>query len=85
MLDTTLEWQQLIETSPAAQSVIQGSENYTIVFNQDGIYNAKADCTMLSGAYEVNGSDLTLLPGPATPAECGPESPTISTSAFWDR
>jgi heat shock protein HslJ len=74
ILDTAWEWQQLIETQPAAQSVILDSENYTIVFNQDGIYNAKADCNMLSGGYEVDGSKLTLLPGPATLAECGPDS-----------
>lgn len=74
MLDTTWEWQQLIETQPAAQSVILNSENYTIVFNQDGIYNAKADCNMLSGGYEVDGSNLSLLPGPTTLAECGPDS-----------
>ena len=74
ILDTTWEWQQLVETSPAAQSVILDSEIYTIVFNQDGIYNAKADCNMLSGSYEVNGSNLTLLPGPSTLAECGPGS-----------
>ena len=74
MLDTTWEWQQLTETSPAAQSVVPDSENYTIIFNQDGIYNAKADCNMLSGGYEVSGSSLTLLPGPSTLAECGPDS-----------
>ena len=77
MLDTTWEWQQLIETQPAAQSVILNSENYTIVFNQDGLYNAKADCNMLSGGYEVDGSNLTLLPGPTTLAECGPDSSYI--------
>ena len=74
LLDNTWEWQQLIETQPTAQSVILNSENYTIVFNQDGIYNAKADCNMLSGGYEVDGSNLSLLPGPTTLAECGPDS-----------
>lgn len=29
---------------------------------------------MLSGSYEVNGNSLTLLPGPSTLAECGPDS-----------
>ena len=29
---------------------------------------------MLSGGYEVDGSNLTLLPGPTTLAECGPDS-----------
>lgn len=74
MLDNTWEWQQLIETSPAAQSVILNSENYTIVFNQDGIYNARADCNMLSGDYEIAGDNLTLLPGPSTLVACGPGS-----------
>lgn len=74
LFDTTWEWQQLIETAPAAQSVVPDPENYTIVFNQDGIYNAKADCNMLSGAYEIEGNSITLLPGPSTLAECGPDS-----------
>ena len=76
MLDTTWEWQQLIETAPAAQSVVADSENYTIVFNADDLYNVKADCNMLSGGYEVSGSSLTLLPGPSTMAMCPPEAPT---------
>jgi heat shock protein HslJ len=74
MLNTTWEWQQLVETEPAAQSVVPDSENYTIVFTPDDIYNAKADCNMLSGGYETSGDSLTLLPGPSTLVECGPES-----------
>ena len=74
MLDTTWEWQQLNETAPAAQSVVADSENYTIVFNADNLYNVKADCNMLSGGYEISGSSLTLLPGPSTMAMCPPES-----------
>ena len=74
MLDTTWEWQQLIETAPAAQSVVADSENYTIVFTKDDLYNVKADCNMLSGEYQVSGSSLTLLPGLSTMAMCPPES-----------
>lgn len=74
LLGTTWEWQQLIETSPAGQSAILGSENYTIVFNKDGLYNVKADCNVLAGEYKVTKDSLTLLPGPSTLAECGPES-----------
>jgi len=74
MLDTTWEWQQLIETAPAAQSMVADSENYTIVFTDDELYSAKADCNMLSGGYEVSGDSLTLLPGPSTMAMCPPES-----------
>ena len=74
MLDTTWEWQQLTENAPAAQSVVADSENYTIVFTDDELYSAKADCNMLGGGYEVSGDSLTLLPGPSTMAMCPPES-----------
>ena len=74
VLDTTWEWQQLIETAPAAQSMIANSANYTLVFTQDGFYNVKADCNMVQGEYEVSSDSLTLKPGPSTMAECGPES-----------
>ena len=74
VLDTTWEWQQLIETNPAAQSMVANSANYTLVFAQDGLYNAKADCNMVQGEYEVSGDSLTLKAGPSTMAECGPES-----------
>jgi heat shock protein HslJ len=75
MLDTTWEWQQLIETSPASQSVVADSENYTIAFTDDNMYNVKADCNILNGEYETSrGDKLTLLPGITTLAECGPDS-----------
>ena len=74
VLDTTREWQQLIETNPAAQSMVANSANYTLVFAQDGLYNAKADCNMVQGEYEVAGESMTIKPGPSTMAECGPES-----------
>ena len=74
VLDTTWEWQQLIETAPASQSMIANSANYTLVFTEDGLYNAKADCNMVQGEYEVAGESMTIKPGPSTMAECGPES-----------
>ena len=74
MLHTLWEWQQLVETSPAGQSVILGSENYTIAFGEDGLYSAQADCNMVVGEYEAKKGSLTLSPGPSTLAECGPES-----------
>ena len=74
VLDTTWEWQQLTETMPASQSMIANSANYTLVLTPDGLYNAKADCNVLQGEYEVSGDTLTLKAGLSTLAECGPES-----------
>ena len=74
LLETNWEWTALIETMPAAQSVVPDPENYTLVFNQDGTFNAKVDCNQVSGSYEIDGDKLSLMPGPSTMAECGPES-----------
>ena len=47
----------------------QGS--YTITFNTNGTFSAKADCNTLQGGY-VAGTDgkLTLTPGPSTIVQC---------------
>jgi heat shock protein HslJ len=74
VLGTTWEWQQLSETSPASQSMIANSANYTLGFNPDNLYVAKADCNIVQGEYEVSGDSLTLKAGPSTLAECGAES-----------
>jgi heat shock protein HslJ len=74
VLDTTWEWQQLIEKEPAAQSAVADSASYTLVFTQDGLYKARADCNMVQGEYQVSGDSLTLKADPSTMAECGPES-----------
>lgn len=62
--DTTPAWQWAV---PPAESA-----NYTITFNTDGTFNAKADCNQVSGSYQTSGSDgLTIEPGPSTLAYCG--------------
>jgi heat shock protein HslJ len=62
-----------IETS-GRQSLHPESGKYTLILNQDGTYQAKADCNTSGGTYTIEGDKLTLLPGPATLAECGPDS-----------
>lgn len=67
-------WSGLIETQPASQSVVPDPENYTLTLTPDNLYSAKADCNMTGGTYQVDGSFITLMPGPTTLAECGEES-----------
>lgn len=62
------------DTTPAWQWVVppDQSASYTITFNADGTFNAKADCNQVSGSYQTSGSDgLTIEPGPSTLAYCG--------------
>jgi heat shock protein HslJ len=54
---------------------VEGQVNYTIVFNDDGTFSAKADCNQVAGDYTIQGQGiLTITPGPSTMAECGEES-----------
>jgi len=49
---------------------------YTITFNEDGTFEAQADCNHVSGTYTIQGQAiLTIVPGPSTLAIC-PE-PTL--------
>ena len=72
--DITWQWTQLVETQPASQSLVPDSENYTLLLNEDGTVNIKADCNMVGGSYTLDGSELTIGQGPSTMAYCGEQS-----------
>ena len=74
LLNTTWQWTSLTETQTAAQSVVPNPENYTVIFNEDGTFNAAVDCNLVNGSFELEGNKLTVMPGPSTLAECGPDS-----------
>ncbi len=47
---------------------------YTLVLLADGMYQVVADCNRSSGSYLVDGSSLSMEPGPTTLVECAPDS-----------
>ena len=62
---------------PAFQGVVPDDQqaNYTITFNDDKTFTAKADCNNLSGEYvtgdpAASSGPLTITPGPMTLAAC---------------
>jgi heat shock protein HslJ len=68
-------WQltAITEKVPAFQGVVPAADqaNYTIQFEPDGNFTAKADCNQLSGSYTTTGSGgLTIALGPMTLAAC---------------
>ena len=72
-------WQltAITEKAPAFQGVVPAADqpNYTIAFEPNLTFTAKADCNQLSGSYTTSGSNgLTIVPGPMTLAACPPES-----------
>jgi len=67
-------WNGLQETHPAHLSTVPDPQNYLLLLNKDGSFEAKADCNQLSGSYKLSGASLTLAPGPMTRAQCAPDS-----------
>ena len=70
----TWEWLEFSEAQPPSVTTVPAPENYTIIFNTDGTFNALADCNAAAGTYVVDGDKASLILGPVTLAECGPES-----------
>ena len=74
MLDVEWQLHSVLESEPAAQSVVPQPENYTITFMPDGNAAILADCNSVGATYEVDGTNLTLMTGPSTTAFCGEDS-----------
>src|SRR5262249_45031012 len=73
LVGSTWQLSGMTETTPAFQSVVPAADQpkYTITFNADGTFNAKADCNMVGGTYTVGASNaLTIALGPSTLAMC---------------
>ena len=70
----TWQWSRLVETDPAAQSIVPDPENYTLRLEPDGTLRIKSDCNDVGGSYQLQGAALAIELGPTTLAECGDES-----------
>jgi heat shock protein HslJ len=70
-------WHLTSITSIHRQAIVPVEDmvNYTLTFNDDGTFDAKADCNQVGGTYTiVDASVLTMTLGPSTLAVCGEES-----------
>jgi heat shock protein HslJ len=47
---------------------------YTLTLGPDGRYTILADCNRVVGSYTLQGSQLTIAPGPSTLMACPPDS-----------
>jgi heat shock protein HslJ len=91
LLGKTWQLTGITEKTPAFQGVVPEADQsrYTIEFQADGTFNARADCNQVAGTYEVHrggsggtepgppgpgGGSMSILPGPSTLAACPPGS-----------
>jgi heat shock protein HslJ len=68
-------WQltSITEKVPAFQGVVPADQqaSYTIAFNSDGTYSAKADCNTVNGSYTTTSDGgITIKPGASTLMAC---------------
>jgi heat shock protein HslJ len=74
---TDIVWQWTSVTDRTSENETMTSvphpEDYTIVFNEDGTLEGRADCNAFSGAYSQDGG-LTITLGATTRAYCGDAS-----------
>lgn len=71
---TGTTWMWIGFNDPTQSVAVETPVNYTLVFNQDGTVNIKADCNNGSGSYSVEGNSLKIEVGAMTRAMCPPES-----------
>jgi heat shock protein HslJ len=69
LVGPTWQWVETLSMDGSVTSV-PTPETFTITFNEDGTYNALADCNRVNGGYTVDGSQLEIMPGMSTMAFC---------------
>ena len=74
LVGQTWYWQKYVDNADLHNIVVGDPSKYSLEFLPDGTYQIQADCNRGSGEYIVDGSNLTIKPGPLTRAACGPDS-----------
>jgi len=64
------QWSELVETEPAAQTVVPNPQNYVIIFLTDGTIDILADCNFGGGTYSLDGNNITITVGEMTKIAC---------------
>lgn len=75
LLDTVWQWRDL-RAADGTTTEVGDPERYTLSLLDDGTYVFVADCNRGAGGYTLDGTALTLNPGPVTLAAC--ESGSLS-------
>lgn len=71
-------WQWLETVTPVETIEVDQPQQYTVVFNDDGTANIKADCNNANADYTTTGGSISITVGPMTMAAC-PEGSLSNT------
>ena len=79
-------WQWTAHTAADGTAApVDDPESYYLVLIDDGTYAFRADCNNGAGGYELDGSDLTLLPAAMTLAACAEGSRSDEFAGYLGR
>jgi heat shock protein HslJ len=67
-------WQWTSFSRTDEEITVEDPASYTVTFNEDGTLDIKADCNDATGAYVLDGANITMEIGPATLAACAGDS-----------
>jgi heat shock protein HslJ len=67
------QWERVTDRPSGETITVPNSENYTLIFQDDGTFSGQADCNQISGTYSQEGGFFLTL-GPSTLAFCGEDS-----------
>lgn len=74
MVGTIWIWDRFADSGEKGSFLLPYPAAYRLELLPEGKYSLQADCNRGSGSYTLEGSRLTLNPGPMTLAECRPGS-----------
>jgi len=69
---TTWQWASI--TTPVEETDVEDPSRYTILFNQDGTAEVKADCNNVGATYTTDDNNISITLGPSTLVACPPDS-----------
>lgn len=67
---TDSAWLWAAFTSPVEQYDVENSENYRVIFGEDGTLFVLADCNTVQGTYTLDGQSIVIELGASTLAAC---------------
>jgi heat shock protein HslJ len=71
---TLWQWKDLLERDPAGQTPVPNPQNFSIIFQDEGLMTIQADCNTVSASYLIDSGQLRIILGPSTMAFCGEDS-----------
>ena len=67
-------WKWTTFTTATEEVTVETPASYMVTFKDDGTVDIKADCNDASGTYTLDGANVTIEVGAATPAACPGDS-----------